>query len=221
MKLSKIALAVFTTASCLAPLAPAHAGPLDQYGGSMLDPKSDFMTSVAKNQENKALCDDIVAADKVEANQQGSSEHSDRVNQRDTWDMGHSSESKSKKDKREGFSAPGGVGLNMSNISEKEKKASDFSRGDKGSDNMSSDKQSSSASFSQSHSSSKGKTCSTLYVGLANASAARDGAAFAADAQVKIAETQVKMTEIATKGKVEAIKIESNAKFMENLMNWK
>lgn len=54
-----------------------------------------------------------------------------------------------------------------------------------------------------------GKSCSEFV----KAAAARDAAAYQADAQVQ-------SVKIATEGKVEAIKTEANNKFLENLLKW-
>jgi hypothetical protein len=215
MKLSKIALAVFTTASCLVPLAPAHAGPLDQYGGSILDPNSSILAK-----DPRALCSDVIRDDidessmKAESARQHQEKSVDTWDNGNTWDRGNTSDKNSKKSSQKGASFMG-IGANMSDSSEDSHKSSAYDKGtvyDKGSDtDESSD--SNSGKYETHTKTTRAKTAGKNCDAFVTASATRDAAAYGADAQVK-------MTEIATKGKLEAVKVESNAKFMESLMKW-
>lgn len=203
MKLTKIAFAVLTIASCLAPLTPAQAGPLDQYGGSILDPNS---STLAK--DPRALCSDVVRDETTETRIAAASESGHKEKSTDTWDNGNTWDNHNKKTSEKG----GGFGpfsVKMNDSNESSQKGSVYNKGSHSDESEDSNR----AKFEQ-----YGKTTKAVAAGkncdaFVTASAARDAAAYAADGQVK-------MTEIATKGKVEAVKIEANAKFMESLMKW-
>jgi hypothetical protein len=203
MKLMQIAATLITTASCLAPFAPAFAGPLDKYGGSILDPNSSTLSS-----DPRLLCDDIVkdataesrnVSDRGGASQSSSNDASKRNN----TDAGTSSE------KTSGGGSFMGIGANGSH-----EEASSHNRTNSQEDN----RNRSNSNQNSSHDENSSKTSTPTAAGkscaeLVKAAAARDAAAYQADAQVQ-------SVKIATEGKLEAIKTESNNKFIESLLKW-
>jgi hypothetical protein len=238
MKLNKIAFSLFTAMTCLVPLAPAHAGPLDNYS-TILDPTSSTLA-----RDPKALCSDIVK-DKVSETHIATANAEERRNkdQRNsntgntwdnfsssengnTWDTGNDWHNTKKKSSAQGGSFLG-ISANNSNSSESSDKGSVHDKGSgsnkrvnhnkgtahdiNGNMTESDSKESSKLELSTKNVQGEavGKDCNAFV----SAAAARDVAALTADGQVK-------MTEIATKGKVEATKIEAHSKFMENLLKW-
>jgi hypothetical protein len=205
MKLTKFATALVAATACLVPLVPAYAGPgpLDLYGGSILDPNSSALSS-----DPRLLCDDIVQAATSERGSQtarDSLEHDKSSNAHKN--MNSSSSSSSEKDSK-GASFIG-IGAKTSNEETSSNQQATSDEGKSDNSNLSQSKSNDGSYEKISTPTAAGKACS----GLVKAAGERDAAAFNADAEVK-------KVDIATKGKLEAIKSEANSKFLESLMKW-
>jgi|GEM_PF-2108152 len=203
MKLMQIAATLITTASCLAPFAPAFAGPLDKYGGSILDPSSSALSS-----DPRLLCDDIVKDATAEhrrgAGRDNSSQSSSSDAHKETdSDAGTSSE------KTSGGVSYAGIGANGSHEEASSHNRASSREGNRAGSNSNRNTSQDDEYSKTSTPTAAGKSCSEFV----KAAAARDAAAYQADAQVQ-------SVKIATEGKLEAIKTEANNKFLEGLLKW-
>jgi hypothetical protein len=190
---------LITVATTLISVLPAYAGPLDTYGGSMLDPTTG---------NPLALCSDKGLGNNTTKEASTSDLENRYKSTYDALNKSAQSDSHSKDDKQSMGGSFMGFGANYSS----ENKSSDSSS----SSNES--KLGTSLDTGSINKTSNATETSTVVVGkdcsaVAAAEAARDGAAYQADAMVK-------STQIATDGKVKATQIEANQKFMETLLKW-
>jgi hypothetical protein len=203
MKFAKIAATLLTTASCLAPLTPAFAGPLDKYGGSILDPGSSVLST-----DPRLLCNDVVKDATAEHRSSSGRDGMSQSAENDAWKKTDNDASTSSEKSSRGASFMG-IGANMSD----EKSSShNHANSDEGKRDRSNSNRNSSRDEEYSKTSTPtaaGKDCSDFV----KAAATRDAAAYQADAQVQ-------SVKIATDGKLEAIKTEANNKFIEGLLKW-
>jgi hypothetical protein len=210
MKLAKLALALLTTVTCLAPLAPARAG-------SILDDSSGFMKGGPQ-----ALCSDKIGAEATSTETIAESETEIKDKSNDTWDNGTTWDDHSKKSSDQGLNI-GPFGGKMSDSSENSRKGSIYDKGT--SSDESSDTRKGKYKGISTHKVDKavGKDCAVLGQ-IADAAAKRDvglaNAAGSRDVGLATVEGQVEMTRIATEGKLAAVKAEANARFMEGLLKW-
>jgi hypothetical protein len=205
MKLTKFVTALLTMITCFVPLVPVYAepGPLDLYGGSILDPNSSALSS-----DPTLLCDDIVQAATSERGSQVGRDTLEHDKSSDAHkNMNSSSSNSSEKDSKGGSFM--GIGAKTSNEATSSNQQATSDEGKSDNSNLNQSKSDDSSYEKISTPTAAGKNCS----GLTKAAAERDAAAYAAHAQVK-------SVDIATKGKLDAIKIEGNNKFLENLMKW-
>ena len=198
MKLN-LAGSVVTTFVLVASVLPAKAGPLDTYGGSMLDPTAGDPTALCSD---KGLGNDAV---KVAST---SDVESTFKSGNDLFTKAMQANSSSDDEKTGGGISFMGIGANASHES---KTANSSSSSDemKKSDNLAMGNINKGSSDFEATTVRVGKDCSAV----AAASAARDAAAYNADAMVK-------STQIATDGKVKATEITVNGQFMQNLLKW-
>jgi hypothetical protein len=203
MKLTKIAASSIATIFCLTPLAPAFAGPLDSYRGSILDPSSSTLST-----NPQALCSDIVKADETESKSGSASTRSEQKNATDEWNRSQNDAKSSGSE-----TSAGGSFMGISaNYGSKKNSSSQNSSTDAGKTDNSRTTNSTNQRERYNKTSTNravGKDCGEFVKAAAN----RDAAAYAADAQVQ-------MVRSTNEAKLKAQEVEANSKLVESLTKW-